>query len=581
MRILNYTRCAGAVLGLTIAAWVSAMPAPIVSYLQPFGGTAGNLSSVTISPDGRYLAFRQDNPTGTSSDIYIYDRNTGATTQANLMIGGGAPVNAKCDLPVLSNEALYAVFVCNGLQMGVPGSQLANAGQSYLLYDRLQNKTEVIAQGSANAIIDLSNPIGLSVDGKYAAFRTRKILANGNNSYTLTIRNMVSKTNQVTTATSTYVGQQMMPLYVSQDGRYVSYSGRAVPSSVLNDLVVFDKVTGVTEVINVNAAGVHSNGSEAEVAMSADGNFVAFGSNATNLLPSQGSGTRGVYLRDRSTGKNELISGTVGATNGAVSLSANGRYVYFFGGGNLYVYDRLTKKIRGVVAPLGIVARVSSDGRYVAYQINQMPSGPGRGIALADFGARPGLNLSASGLSLTEGGIAGTYTAVLAQVPDADVTVALSADMQLALARPQLTFTPSNWNQPQVVSVQALNDGIAQGPHSGTVTNSVSSSDIEYSVIKPVKVAVAINDAVIPTVVAPAPTWGHSDLPLTGTAAPGATVMLTAANQTTGWLTSVSTVADAQGNWSYVLTGLVNGTIELDVQADGIHGVPQTITVAL
>ncbi|RFP14796.1 MULTISPECIES: carboxypeptidase-like regulatory domain-containing protein [unclassified Duganella] len=581
MKILRYTRCAGAALGLTIAAWASAAPTPIISYLQPLGAAAGNLSSITISPDGRYLAFRQDTPTGTASDIYIYDRNTGATTQANLKLGGGIPVNAKCDLPVLSNEALYAVFVCSGLPMGVAGSEVKYAGQSYLVYDRLQNKTELIAQGSANAIIDLTNAIGLSVDGKYAAFRTRRILANGNSSYTLTIRNMASKTSQETAATSANIGQQMVLLNISQNGRYVSYSGRATPGSVIGDLAVFDKVTGVTEVVNVNAAGVHSNGSEAEVAMSADGNFVAFASGATNLVASQTGATRGVFLRDRSSGKLELISGTAVATYGGVSLSANGRYVSYFSNSNLCVYDRLTKKTRSAPAAYSVGTRVSADNRYVVSQVNQMPGGPGRAIMLIDFGARPGLNLSASGLSLTEGGIAGTYTAVLAQVPDADVNVALSADMQLVLARPQLTFTPDNWNQPQVVSVQAPNDGIAQGPRSGAVTNTVSSSDVEYTVIKPAKVTVAINDAVVPTIVVPAPAWNHSDLPLTGTAAPGATVMLTATNQSTGWLTSVSTVADAQGHWSYVLTGLTSGTHELDVQADGIHGVPQTVTVAL
>jgi len=579
MKILRYTRCAGAALGLTITAWASATPAPIVSYLQPLGAAAGNLSSITISPDGRYLAFRQDTPTVSASDIYIYDRITGATTQANLKLGGGTPVNAKCDLPVLSNEALYAVFVCNGVQMGVPGSDVKYATQSYLVYDRLKNKTELVAQSSINGIIEMTYPIGLSMDGKYAAFRTRKNLINDNYSYALTIRNMANKTDQLTAATSIYLGSYLAPMGVSQDGRYVSYSGQVKQGSGTYDLSVFDKVKGLTELNNVSPTGVHSNGSDAGFMMSADANIVAFGSNATNLLPGQGAG--GVFLRDRSTGKTELISGSAGTTASSVSLSANGRYVSYLRSGTLYVYDRLTKRIRSVAAPYSSGTQISGDGRYVISQTNQVPGGTGRAIVLSDFGARPGLTLSASGLSLTEGGIAGTYTAVLTQAPDADVNVALSADTQLTLARPQLTFTPDNWNQPQVVSVQAKNDGVAQGPHSGAVTNTVSSSDVEYTVIKPVKVTVAINDAVIPTIVAPAPVWNQPELPLTGTAAPGATVMLTATNHSTGWLTSVSTVADTQGNWSYVLADLSTGTIEFDVQADGIHGVPQTITVAL
>ncbi|MYM26709.1 hypothetical protein GTP58_00060 [Duganella sp. CY15W] len=570
-------------LGVAIATGAAATPAPIVSFLQPLGAGAGLISAPSVSPDGRYIAYRQDNPAGTANDIYLYDRVTGTASQANLT-SGGAPVGAKCDLPVASNDGLYVVFACNSAQMGLPNTQLPGAGQAYFVYDRLKNKTEVVAQGSQSAYVGLSNPIALSANGRYAAYRTWTNGANNVAIYSLVIRDLVNKTSTVTPATSTYVYLQQAPTSISNDGRYVVYAGKSNGGSTQEDVLVFDRVAGASSLINVTPAGARANGSsQGDVAISEDGNFIAFYSNGTNLVASQTGTPRRVFLRERSTGKTELISpmNLVGTPAG-VALSGDGRYVSYASNSVLYVYDRLTKKTRNVssAGAAAVSTRISRDGRYVVYQTSQAP-GMTRAIALVDFGARPGLSLSSYNLSLTEGGAAGTYSAVLNQVPDYDVTVALSTNAQLSLARSQLTFTPDNWSVPQIVSVQALNDGIVEGQHSAIVSNTVSSNDIEYGVLKSQQVTVAISDAIIPTIVLPAGTWTSPELPLVGTAAPNATVMLTAVNRTTGWLTSVTTVADAQGNWSYTLTGLTVGVVDLDAQADGLKSAVQTVTIAL
>jgi hypothetical protein len=154
-------------------------------------------------------------------------------------------------------------------------------------------------------------------------------------------------------------------------------------------------------------------------------------------------------------------------------------------------------------------------------------------------------------------------------------------DAQLVAARTQLTFTPTNWSVPQVVSVQAVQDHTTEGVHNGSVTHTVSSTDINYTVIPVSTVMVTINDAVAPTIVVPASIWTKPDLPLTGTAAPGATVLLTSSNRTTGALTSVSVTADAQGQWSFTLVGLVDGVFDLDAEADGIKSTVQTVTIQL
>ena len=71
----------------------------------------------------------------------------------------------------------------------------------------------------------------------------------------------------------------------------------------------------------------------------------------------------------------------------------------------------------------------------------------------------PALMLSVSRLKVTEGGSA-SYTIALDTRPSGDVTVAISGDAatDLTLTPTSLTFTPSNWNRPQRVTITAPED---------------------------------------------------------------------------------------------------------------------------
>ncbi|WP_175022943.1 TolB family protein [Rugamonas rivuli] len=472
------------------------------------------------------------------------------------------------------------------------GSPPPVGGESYYVYDRIGNKTEVLPMTNSNRM-SRAVPAAISADGHYLAYRTYDPTSPLTAS--IYLRDMVNHTTQVTKAksamSSSSIADQMT---FSADGRYIAYSGRVSVSAALIDTFVYDAATGVSEQVNVgpNGAPVRNATQAYSASMSADGGAVVFVSPDAGLTSPAAPAGLGAYVRDRLAGKTEFVSG---ATKGRVlsaSISANGRYVSFTADPApgferaMYVYDRLTKKSRivpgvfaGFTAATG-TPRLSADGRYVAFASQNSSTGA-RSIGLADLGVAAGLKITSAALSLTEGGAAGTYTIALAQVPNASVNVSVTPDQQLSVARTQLVFTPDNWNVPQVVSVQALQDGVAEGKHSGVITHTVTSTDIDYTVVKPASVTVAITDAVVPTVVLPGATWNQSELPVSGTAAPGANVLLTATNRSTGWLTSVSVLADAQGNWSRTLSGLSDGVIEIDAQADGIHSAVQSITVAL
>ncbi|HEX2177105.1 MAG TPA: hypothetical protein VHG70_14465, partial [Nocardioidaceae bacterium] len=148
---------------------------------------------------------------------------------------------------------------------------------------------------------------------------------------------------------------------------------------------------GVTEQVSVSSAEEDGNGNANREgsALSAGGRYVAFSSEADNLVPDDTNDTSDVFVRDRLTGTTERVSVTSNgkegdfASNGG-SISADGRYVAFasaarFDGGDsgvdtdAFVHDRLTGETTLVSAASDGTeasarsATISGDGRYVGF----------------------------------------------------------------------------------------------------------------------------------------------------------------------------------------------------------------------
>jgi archaellum component FlaF (FlaF/FlaG flagellin family) len=97
---------------------------------------------------------------------------------------------------------------------------------------------------------------------------------------------------------------------------------------------VHDRLTGQTTRVSVASDGTEGNGRSWAPSISADGRYVAFYSEASNLVPGDTNGRADVFVHDRLTGQTTRVSvasdGTEG--NGASEfprISADGRYVAF------------------------------------------------------------------------------------------------------------------------------------------------------------------------------------------------------------------------------------------------------------
>lgn len=135
---------------------------------------------------------------------------------------------------------------------------------------------------------------------------------------------------------------------ISEDGRFVAFNSRAsnlvsgdrnvclTPTSLdCQDIFVHDRWTGVTELVSLDSAGTQANDGSFGAAISADGRFVAFSSDASSLVKGDTNGWRDVFVHDRQTGDTERVSvGSSGAqgnwnSDGAAAISGDGRFVVF------------------------------------------------------------------------------------------------------------------------------------------------------------------------------------------------------------------------------------------------------------
>ncbi|MCA2521685.1 MAG: cadherin domain-containing protein, partial [Microcystis sp. M63BS1] len=165
----------------------------------------------------------------------------------------------------------------------------------------------------------------------------------------------------------------------------------------------------------------------------------------------------------------------------------------------------------------------------------------------------PGVTLTqtAGNTTVTEGGNTDTYSLVLKTQPTADVTITLTSNNQITLNSTSLTFTTTNWNTPQNVTVTAVDDTLTEGNHTATITHNISSTDTNYNglTIGTVNVNIQDNDAEIKGTV-----WNDIDGNAVNNSEPnlaGWTVYLDANNNGQLDTGETTTQTDVNGNYTF------------------------------
>jgi hypothetical protein len=126
---------------------------------------------------------------------------------------------------------------------------------------------------------------------------------------------------------------------LSADGRFVAFQSSASNLVVndtngVSDIFVYDRQTDTTERVSIASDGTQGNAMAMyQPSLSADGRFVAFQSWASNLVDGDTNGQPDVFVYDRQTDLIERVSlasdGTQGG-NKVTSISADGCYLGFY-----------------------------------------------------------------------------------------------------------------------------------------------------------------------------------------------------------------------------------------------------------
>ena len=296
----------------------------------------------SISADGRYVAF---------------------ISYASNLVGGDTEPPTQPSTTSLPNN---------------PASKVTGGVSQVFVHDRQTGATTLVSvaiDGSEGS----GEEVSISADGRYVAFRSwDSNLVNGdtNNLPDIFVRDL--QTNQTTRVSVASDGTQANNFSfepsISADGRYVAFMSWAdnLVSGDTNgdwDIFVHDRQTGATIRVSVATGGGQAAGRSQSPSISADGRYVAFASSASNLVSGDTNNHPDIFVHDRQTGVTTRVSVASDGTQTYVSsfdpsISADGRYVAFGSGADNLVsgdtngrFDIFVREMNKTVVFLPLIVR--------------------------------------------------------------------------------------------------------------------------------------------------------------------------------------------------------------------------------
>ncbi|HLO30238.1 MAG TPA: choice-of-anchor Q domain-containing protein [Anaerolineales bacterium] len=300
----------------------------------------------SVSEDGRYVAFHSSatnlvpDDTNGVYDIFVYDLQTGLTRRISVD-SYGTQANDRSSGATLSADGRYVAFVSSATNL-VPGD--TNGEDDVFIHDMLTGATTRVSVDSNGAQANsFSFTPSISVDGRYVAFQssaTNLVPGDTNGAYDIFARDMqTGMTTRVSVDASGIQGNGASSYpSISGDGRYIVFGSIAtnlVPDDTneVGDIFVYELQTGVTTRVSVDSNGMQGNGqsvSGPSKAISEDGRYVAFQSEATNLVPGDTNHVDDIFVRDMQAGMTTRVS--VDSNGGQGNDFSNGSYISADGG---------------------------------------------------------------------------------------------------------------------------------------------------------------------------------------------------------------------------------------------------------
>jgi Tol biopolymer transport system component len=305
-------------------------------------------SGAAISADGRYVAFDSEAPhlvAGDNNrwqDVFVRDLVTGTTVQASVAAQGGDAGGDSYD-PSISSDGRYVAFVSEADNIVPHGTDRSEA--SIFVRDSVAGTTILASVGNGYEAEHGSWNPAISGDGRFVAFESEEpgfVPRDGNSANDIFVRDL--QLGLITRATVSHEGRDANSdswgASLSSDGRFVAFYSNAHNlvennRNELWDIYVRDMFTSSTTLVSVDARGGSSDGFSSQPSISADGRYVAFASWVSNLVRGDGNGEFDIFRRDLLAGTTIRVSvdwagGDPDGESFAPSISSDGSVVAFY-----------------------------------------------------------------------------------------------------------------------------------------------------------------------------------------------------------------------------------------------------------
>lgn len=371
------------------------VPTPAQVTAQAVNQPNGPSGLPAISGDGRFVAFGSaaDNlvPDDTNGrhDVFVYDRVTGALERVSVS-SDEEEGDRFSNVASLSYDGRYVAFVSEATNFGPTPDTTYSA---IYVRDRLLGTTTVVPNDFGDGCHYAGNP-NLSADGMTVVYLGVESDCANFNRYGIYAHDFATNTATYLSSASdgTPANEAFEPV-MSDDGRFVAFrsASRLVPGDTDDYLDVYfrDRVLGTIERISETATGEPLQGTTYDPpysfmpsGISLDGRYVAFQSNASNLVPGDTNNSTDMFLRDRANGSTVRVNvtpegyeafGSCGGCGHRGDLTPDGRTIGFYafgallpGDGNstadVYLRDLTPVAPEATAEPASAGSSVSTDG---------------------------------------------------------------------------------------------------------------------------------------------------------------------------------------------------------------------------
>jgi Tol biopolymer transport system component len=333
-----------AVLVATALALIPASPASASFVLQVTGRASvlsgavepslrGDSTDTAISGDGRYVVFGSDSAlvpadVDTVQDVYLKDLLTDRVERISVTTDG-SPASGDSFAGAVSSDGRFVAFWSWATDL-VPGDTKGKA--DVFVRDRLLGTTERVSVTSGEAEANGASPsiingdsLGLTDDGRYVAFTSSatNLGADANTLSDVFVRDRVNGTTTLVSVSSAeaVAGSDSYGPTISANGRYVAFESDATnlvapDTNAGRDVYVRDLTAGTTARVSLADNDTQPGGQSFTGWISDDGARVAFAS-TSKLTPADTNATSDVYVRTIASGSTKLISAVPGSGSAA------------------------------------------------------------------------------------------------------------------------------------------------------------------------------------------------------------------------------------------------------------------------